>query len=131
MSLLYKGSTRKVENSPTVKLLNDLLSVAYDREIINDKEYNAKPFDFNMICDFEDMGVALKAGGTTTIRGYLALCGNMTLEEAGKELSEQFVKYENFDSINEAMGEEMGDSDFFQALVKVVVKKVKEKKAKK
>lgn len=98
---------------------------------VNDKEYNAKPFDFNMICDFEDMGVALKAGGTTTIRGYLALCGNMTLEEAGKELSEQFVKYENFDSINETMGEEMGDSDFFQALVKGVVKKVKEKKAKK
>lgn len=98
---------------------------------VNDKEYNAKQFDFNMICDFEDMGVALKAGSTTTIRGYLALCGNMSLEEAGNELSEQFIKYENFDSINEAMGEEMGDSDFFQALVRGVVKKVKEKKAKK
>lgn len=96
--------------------------------IVNDKEYNAKPFDFNMICDFEDMGVALKAGGTTTIRGYLALCGNMTLEEAGKELSEQFIKYENLDSINEAMGTEMEESDFFQTLVKGVVSKLKEKR---
>ena len=98
---------------------------------VNEKEYNAKPFDFNMICDFEDMGVSLKAGGTTTIRGYLALCSGMTLEEAGKELSEQFVKFENFDSINEAMAKEMDESDFFQALVKGVVKRITESKGKK
>ena len=54
MSLLYKGSTRKVENSPTVKLLNDLLSVAYDREIINDKEiYDINSLElFDKLYDF-------------------------------------------------------------------------------
>lgn len=98
---------------------------------VNGKTYNAKPFDFNMICDFEDMGVALKPGGTATIRGYLALCGNMSLEEAGKEISEHFIANENLDSINEAMGAEMGDSDFFQKLVKGVVKKIKEEKTEK
>ena len=98
---------------------------------VNEKEYVAKPFDFNMICDFEDMGVALKPGGTATIRGYLALCGNMSLEEAGKEISEHFIKFENLDSINEAMGAEMGESDFFQKLVQGVVTKLKEKKNKK
>lgn len=97
---------------------------------VNEKEYNAKPFDFNMICDFEDMGVALKPGSTAAIRGYLALCGNMTLEEAGKEISEHFVKFSNLDSINEAMAKEMEESDFFQALVKGVVKKIKEIKKK-
>lgn len=96
---------------------------------VNEKEYNAKPFDFNMICDFEDMGVSLKAGGTATIRCYLALCSGMSLEEAGKELSEHFVKFENFDSINETMANEMEESDFFQTLVKGVVSKLKEKKS--
>lgn len=54
MSLLYKGSTKKVVNSPTVKLLNDLLSVAYDREIQNDKEiYEINSLElFDTLFDF-------------------------------------------------------------------------------
>lgn len=51
MSLLYKGSTRKIENSPTIKLLNDLLSVAYDREISNSKEI----YDINSLELFDNM----------------------------------------------------------------------------
>ena len=38
MSLLYKNANKKIENSPTIKLLNDMLSVAYEREIDNSKE---------------------------------------------------------------------------------------------
>ena len=38
MSLLYKNAGKKLDNSPTVKLLNDMLSVAYERDINNDKE---------------------------------------------------------------------------------------------
>lgn len=38
MSLLYKNANKKLDNSPTVKLLNDMLSVAYERDINNDKE---------------------------------------------------------------------------------------------
>ena len=51
MSLLYKGSTRKVENSPTIKLLNEMLSVAYDREILNDKEI----YELNSLELFDNM----------------------------------------------------------------------------
>ena len=95
---------------------------------VNGKKYNARPFDFNMICEFEEMGVALKAGGTTTIRGYLALCGNMSLEDAGKELSEHFVKEKSFDSISKAMAAEMESSDFFLALVKTAEEEVTQSK---
>lgn len=98
---------------------------------VNEKEYKAKPFDFNMVCEFEEMGVALKPGGTATTRCYLALCGNMSLEEAGVELSAHFVKFGEMDSIQEALGKEMDESDFFQALVKGVAKKIKEKKTEK
>ena len=38
MSLLYKNAGKKLDNSQTVKLLNDMLSVAYERDINNDKE---------------------------------------------------------------------------------------------
>ena len=51
MSLLYKGSTKKVENSPTVKLLNDLLSTAYDRKINNSKEI----YEINSLELFDNM----------------------------------------------------------------------------
>jgi hypothetical protein len=63
MSLLYKNAGKKLDNSPTVKLLNDMLSVAYDKEIKNTKEvYNInslelfdKKFDFissNLLNEF-------------------------------------------------------------------------------
>ena len=54
MSLLYKGSTRKIENNPTIKLLNDLLSVAYDKEVNNSKEiYEINSLElFDNIFDF-------------------------------------------------------------------------------
>ena len=94
---------------------------------VNGKKYNAKPFDFNMICEFEEIGVALKAGGTTTIRGYLAICSGMSLEDAGKELSEHFVKEKNLDSISKAMAEEMEKSDFFLALIEGAAEKNAEK----
>ena len=30
---------------------------------VNEKEYVAKPFDFNLICDLEDMGISLQDAG--------------------------------------------------------------------
>lgn len=54
MSLLYKSSKKRVENNPTIKLLNDMLSVAYDKDInvscelyrINSLELFDSKFDF-------------------------------------------------------------------------------------
>lgn len=54
MSLLYKNNNKHVKNGPTTKLLSDMLSVAYDREInldceiydINSLELFDKRYDF-------------------------------------------------------------------------------------
>lgn len=42
---------------------------------LNGKEYEAKEFDFNLICDLEDMGISLDAAAEKTmnlIRAYIS-----------------------------------------------------------
>lgn len=88
---------------------------------INGKEYKAKPFDFNLICDLEDMGVSLEEMGKkkmSMIRAYFAICAGRGNEYAGKELNQHFVDGGKFDDVLNAMSKEMEVSDFFQALNK-------------
>lgn len=88
---------------------------------INKKNYKAKEFDFNMVCDFEDNGIALASIGvkpTSAIRAYLAICGNMTVEMAGKELEEHIKHGGDTLSITDVLVEAVEKSDFFQALSK-------------
>lgn len=88
---------------------------------VNGTEYKAKPFDFNLMCDLEDMGVSLEEMGNkkmSTIRAYFALCAGKGSEFAGKEINAHFVSEGKFDDIIEAMNKEMEISDFFQALLK-------------
>ena len=101
--------------------------------VVNEKEYKAKPFDFNMICDFEDLGLSINALATkptVAIRAYIAICGNVTLEEAGKEISEHVVKGGNLNSVTEALNAEMEKSDFFLALAKTTEESNKKGKSK-
>lgn len=88
---------------------------------INGKRYNAKPFDFNTVCDLEDYGVALSEmtkKPMSMARAYFALCYNGDKDEAGKEIQEHVKNGGNFNDLYKAMGDEMNDSDFFQALSK-------------
>lgn len=88
---------------------------------INGKRYNAKPFDFNTVCDLEDYGVALSEmtkKPMSMARAYFALCYNGDKAEAGKEIQEHVKNGGNFNDLYKAMGEEMNESDFFQALNK-------------
>jgi len=88
---------------------------------INGKEYKAKPFDFNLICDLEDMGVSLEEMGKkkmSMIRAYFAICAGRGNEYAGKELNQHFIGGGKFDDVLDAMSKEMEASDFFQALNK-------------
>lgn len=86
---------------------------------INGIEYKAKPFDFNLVCDLEDMGISLNnmAGrNTSLIRAYFVLCSGMSKEAAGKEIEQQFIKYGDLNEISEALNKEMEKSDFFRSL---------------
>lgn len=88
---------------------------------VNGTEYKAKPFDFNLVCDLEDMGVSLEEMGKkrmSMVRAYFAICTGKGNEFAGKELNAHFVGGGKFEDIVEAMNKEMEISDFFQALSK-------------
>lgn len=87
---------------------------------INGKEYKAKPFDFNTVCDLEDMGISLEEMGSkrlSSTRAYFVLCSGLSKEKAGKEIEQQYIKYGELNEINEALNKEMDASDFFQALI--------------
>lgn len=86
---------------------------------VNGVEYKAKPFDFNLVCDLEDMGITMSnmAGRSTSlIRAYFGLCSGLGKEEAGKEVEQQFIKHGDLNDISEALNKEMESSDFFRSL---------------
>lgn len=88
---------------------------------VNGTEYKTKPFDFNLVCDLEDMGISLEEMGKkrmSAVRAYFAICAGKGNKFAGKELNAHFVGGGKFEDIIEAMNKEMEVSDFFQALSK-------------
>lgn len=87
---------------------------------VNEKEYTARVFDFNLMCDMEDMGVPLQQAGEKNfkfIRSYFSLCAGISEEEAGKEIEAHVISGGDLDDISNAMSEEMDKSDFFRALM--------------
>lgn len=89
--------------------------------VINGKEYKSKPFDFNFICDLEDMGISLEQAGNkpmSMVRAYFGLCAGKCKEYAGKEMEAHIIGGGTFDDIMTAMSDEMEKSDFFHNLNK-------------
>lgn len=106
---------------------------------LNGNRYQAKPFTFNTVCDLEDNGVSLSEmtkKPMSMVRAYVALCLNGDKQKAGVEIEEHVKTGGNFNEIYTVMGDEMNESDFFQALNKdqgtedQAVESEKEKKAK-
>ena len=88
---------------------------------VNGKEYKARSFDFNLMCDFEDMGISIAemtSKPMSVIRAYFALCTGKGKEFAGKEMEQHLLNGGVFDDIANAMSEEMEKSDFFRSLAK-------------
>lgn len=88
---------------------------------INGKRYTAKPFDFNTVCDLEESGVSLSEMSKKPMsmaRAYFSLCFKGSPEDAGKEIQAHIVAGGDFNDLYKAMGDEMNESDFFQALNK-------------
>lgn len=86
---------------------------------INGKSYNAKPFDFNMICELEDKGISLEQiqqKPISMIRAYFAICANADSDYAGREISEHIVNGGKLEDVMNVMANEMEDSDFFRSL---------------
>lgn len=86
---------------------------------INGKEYKAKEFDFNLICELEDMGISLEKAAEkpmSMVRAYFGICANMGKDRAGKEMEQHIIGGGKFDDIMKAMSAEMEKSDFFRQL---------------
>ena len=87
----------------------------------NGKAYKAVPFNFNTICDLEGYGVSLgdiSEKPVSTVRAYFALCGHMSVDDAGAELEAGIVNGENMNAIMDVMQEQIADSGFFHAINK-------------
>lgn len=94
---------------------------------VNEKEYMAKPFDFNLVCDLEDMGVTMSEMGRkrfSVTRAYFAICAGLSNEAAGKELEAHAIAGGTFEAINIALNAEMEKSDFFHTLIQTTEEEV-------
>ncbi len=88
---------------------------------INGKEYKAKAFDFNLMCDIEDMGLAISDMGKknmSLVRAYFSLCTGNGKEFSGKEIEQHIINGGSIDELVSVMNEEMEKSDFFRSLNK-------------
>ena len=88
---------------------------------INGKEYIAKAFDFNLMCDIEDMGLSISDMGKKNMsftRAYFSLCAGQGKEISGKELEQHMINGGSIDDFVSVMNEEMEKSDFFRSLNK-------------
>lgn len=94
---------------------------------VNGKEYVAKEFSFNLVCDLEDMGISMAdiaEKPMSTVRAYFALCTGKGKDYAGKEMEQHLISGGNFEEVVEAMNAEMEKSDFFRYLTKTEAKEV-------
>ena len=88
---------------------------------INNKTYTAKEFDFNLLCDLEDMGLSLEdieKKPMSLIRTYFMFCSGLTKEQAGAEIEAHIANGGQFNDVVNVMGEKMNESGFFRSLNK-------------
>lgn len=93
--------------------------MAQNRFTVNKVSYVAKPFDFDMVCELEDMGVTFERIDKmpmSLIRAYFAICAGVSKEQAALLIQNHLVSGGNLDDITDPMAKEMNDSDFFRSL---------------
>lgn len=87
----------------------------------NGKMIELKEFDFNMVCDLEEMGIPLANIDKLSIsflRAYLSICLGCTPEKAGEELQTYIANGGDFVEFSETVLNVIQNSGFFQALGK-------------
>lgn len=93
--------------------------MASNRFTLNGVTYTAKPFDFDMVCELEDMGVSFERIDKmpmSLIRAYFAVCANADKAQAAALIQNHMTNGGKLDDITDAMSKEMENSDFFRAL---------------
>ena len=93
--------------------------MAKNRFTVNGVTYTAKPFDFDLICDLEDMGVSFEKIDKmpmSLVRAYFAICAETSKEQAAALIQNHMIKGGKLDDLSDAMAKEMDESDFFRAL---------------
>lgn len=101
--------------------------------VVNGKEYNSVPMDFNTVCTLEDMGIGLNdygRKGTNLMRAYFSICANLSVTEAGKEIEQHVISGGTLDEFQKVFENEAENSDFFRALNKTEETETTEKKSK-
>lgn len=86
---------------------------------VNGKQYKAKEFDFNLVCDLEDLGISLQEAEKkpmSMVRAYFSFCAGRGKEYAGKEMEAHIIGGGTFKDVVTAMSDEMKKSDFFRSL---------------
>ena len=90
-----------------------------NRFTVNKVTYTAKPFDFDMVCELEDLGVTFEKIDKmpmSLIRGYFAICAGVPKEQAADLIQKHLINGGKLDDITDPMAKEMNDSDFFRSL---------------
>lgn len=88
--------------------------------IINSKEYKVPKFDFEAICELEDLGLdftSIQSKSFSSIRTLVAYVLKTDVKEASKVIEQHIVnggEITDFTPLLEALGK----SDFFQAQAK-------------
>ena len=86
---------------------------------VNKVVYIAKPFDFDMVCELEDMGVTFERIDKmpmSLIRAYFAICAGTSKEQAALLIQQHLMNGGGLEDITEPMAKEMNDSDFFRSI---------------
>ena len=87
---------------------------------INGKEYTGAKFNYNAYCSLSEMGIPIDRlinDPLVGVRGYLAISGDMTVEQAGDELEEHLINDGDLSEISKVFSNELNNSGFFQKLV--------------
>lgn len=93
--------------------------MAQNRFTINSNTYTAKPFDFDLVCELEEMGVTFERIDKmpmSLIRAYFAICAGVSKEQAALIIQKHMMSGGKLDDITEPMAKEMDESDFFRSI---------------
>ena len=101
---------------------------------VNGTEYEGAKYDFNTYCSMAELGVDIDtifAKPLLAARAYLAVSGNMPLEQAGDELEAHFIAGNTIKELSDALAEELQTSGFFQTMVEKMKAQAEESMKKK
>ena len=100
---------------------------------INGKEYNGAKFNYNTYCSLSEMGIPvdkLLTDPFVGVRGYLAISGDMTVQEAGNELEAHLINDGDLSEISKVFADEIKASGFFQKLLSKVTEEAEKAETK-